>query len=139
MSLQVENKEFPAHRSVLSVFSKNFLKMFTIEIKEQYSQVIVIEHVIAEALKEILKAMYDGEIRFTEVNIAEIIHVASLMPVCCVLHVADECIIYNINRKECTIHNINSENCSSYLDLANLYLFVVASAIKPNSKLFVIL
>ena len=129
MSLQVENKEFPAHRSVLSVFSKNFLKMFTIEIKEKYSQVIVIEHVIAEALKEILKAMYDGEIRFTEVNIAEIIHVASLMPVCCVLDVADECII----------HNINIENCSSYLDLANLYLFVGASAIKPNSKLFVIL
>ena len=73
--------------------------------------------------------MYDGEIRFTEVNIAEIIHVASLMPVCCVLDVADECII----------HNINNENCSSYLDLANLYLFVGASAIKPNSKLFVIL
>ena len=58
MTLKVENEEFPAHRSVLSAFSKNFLKMFTIEIKEKYSEVIMIEDVTAEALKEILKAMY---------------------------------------------------------------------------------
>ena len=47
-----------------------------------------------------------------EVNIAEILHVASLMQVCCVLDVAEEYII----------HNINSKNCSSYFELANLHL-----------------
>ena len=109
--LQVENEEFPVRRSVISAFSEYFQKMFTIDMKEKYDKVIKIEDVTAEAMKEILKAMYDGEIDFTEDNLAEILHAASLMQVTSVLDVAVE----YMN------HYMSSEKSRAYLELANLY------------------
>ena len=109
--LQVENEEFPVHCSIISAFSEYFQKMFTIDMKEKYDKVIKIEDVTAKAMKEILKAMYDGEIDFTEDNLAEILHAASLMQVMCVLDV----VVEYMN------HYMSSEKWRVYLELANLY------------------
>ena len=111
VTLQVENEEFPVHRSILSAFSEYFFKMFTIDMKEKHSKAIKIEDVTAEAMKEILKALYDGEVVFTDDNLVDILHAASLLQITCVLDVAVE--FMN--------HTMSSEKCGDYLELANVY------------------
>ena len=77
--LQVEDKEFPAHRTVLAASSEYFLKMFTVEMKEKYSREVPIKTVTASAMSEILKSIYTQEISFSKENIGNILHGASLM------------------------------------------------------------
>ena len=56
--LQVEDKEFPAHRTVLVASSEYFLKMFTVEMKEKYSKKVPIKTVTATAMSEIQKSIF---------------------------------------------------------------------------------
>ena len=77
--LQVEDKEFPAHRTVLAASSEYFLKMFTVEMKEKYSKKVPLKTVTATAMSEILKSIYTQEISFSKENINNILHGASLM------------------------------------------------------------
>ena len=77
--LQVEDNEFPAHRTVLADSSEYFLKMFTVEMKEKYSKKVPIKTIRATAMSENLKAIYTQEISFSKENINNILHGASLM------------------------------------------------------------
>ena len=77
--LQVEDKEFPAHKTVLSACREYFLKMFTVEMKEKYSKKVPIKTVTATAMSEILASIYIQEISLSKENISDILHGASLM------------------------------------------------------------
>ena len=77
--LQVENKEFLAHGTVLAASSEYFLKMFTLEMKKKYSKEVPMKTVTATAMSEILKSIYTQEISFSKANISNILHGASLM------------------------------------------------------------
>ena len=77
--LQVEDKEFPAHRCVLAASCNYFMKMFTIDMKEKQSKKVPIETITATAMREILRSIYINEIILTLENLGEILHAASLM------------------------------------------------------------
>ena len=111
--LQVEDQEFPAHRSILAAFSEYFLKMFTVDMKEKHCKNIEIKDVTAEAVKEILNGIYTGEVCFTEDRLKEILQAATLMQVICILDVAER---FMLNRLDCV-------NCSFFHELATTYSF----------------
>ena len=77
--LQVEDTEFPPHRTVLAASSEYFLKMFTVEMKEKYSKEVPMKTVTSAAMSEILNSIYTLEISFSNDNISDILHGASLM------------------------------------------------------------
>jgi len=105
--LQVEGEEFPAHRPVLAASSDYFRTMFTIDMKEKSSKEIHIKSITSEAMKEILKSIYTQKISFSEENISDIVHAASLMQFLSVIDAAAQFV------KE----NISTHNCFRFRDL----------------------
>ena len=99
--LQVEDKEFPAHKTVLAASSVYFLKMFTVEMKEKYSKKIPIKTVTATAMSEILKSIYTQAISFSMENISDILHGASLMQFSSVANAAVSYIEQTIQIENC--------------------------------------
>ena len=81
VTLLVENKTFNAHRNVLAAVSEYFFKMFTIEMKEKYNQVIPLQTVTAKAINEILNSIYTGKMVLSEDSLAEILHAATMIQV----------------------------------------------------------
>ena len=111
--LQVEDKKFPAHRTVLAASSEYFLKMFTVEMKEKYSKEVPIKTVTSAAMSEILNSIYTQEISFSKDNISDILHGASLMQFPSVVEAAERYL------KQV----IKLENCFWFRDLVIAYPF----------------
>ena len=111
VKLKVENKIFNAHRNVLAAVSDYFLKMFTVDIKEKYNQVIPMPTVTARAVREILNSIYSGKMYFSEDSLSEILHAASLMQITDVITAATTYMR----------DTLSSTNCYVFKDLAILY------------------
>ena len=109
--LQVEGKEFPAHRSVLVASSEYFRKMFTIDMKEKSSKKVSIKSITSQAMNEILNSIYTQKISFSQAHIGEIIHAALLMQFQNVINAAAEFIE----------KFIEADNCFYYRDLVRFH------------------
>ena len=99
--LQVEDTEFPAHRTVLAASSEYFLKMFTVEMKEKYSKEVPIKTVTSAAMSEILNSIYTQEISFSKDNNSDIFHGASLMQFPSVVKAAERYLKQVIKLENC--------------------------------------
>ena len=77
VSLLVEDKEFPAHKLVLAASSKYFMKVLIIEGKEDKK--IPIKGITASVMSEILTSIYTQKINFSNENIGDLLHGASLL------------------------------------------------------------
>ena len=99
--LPVEDKEFPAHRTVLAASGEYFLKTFIVEMKEKYSKKVPIKTSTAAAMSEILTSIDSPEISFSKENISNILYGASLMQFPSVANAAVSYIEQTIKIKNC--------------------------------------
>ena len=109
--LQVEEKEFPAHRNVLAASSEYFHTMFTIDMQEKNNKYVPIKSITSRAMNEILRSIYTNEIVFSSENLSEILHAASLMQYPSIVEAAE-----NYIRKAITI-----QNCFWFQEIVNSF------------------
>ncbi|XP_043462247.1 protein roadkill-like [Leptopilina heterotoma] len=62
VTFNVENTNFPAHKIVLASMSPVFEKMFAHQMKENITNIVVIEEIDPEVFKEMLRFIYTGKI-----------------------------------------------------------------------------
>ncbi|XP_033117321.1 kelch-like protein 11 [Anneissia japonica] len=113
MVLQVEGKEFKAHRNVLAACSPYFDTMCNSGWEEDRRRAAVIEGTTADAMEHILNYMYTGSISLNSDNVH------------CILEGADHFLMTNL--KQHCLHfldrHLNSSNCLVVKGLSYLYGF----------------
>lgn len=62
VTFNVENKNFPAHKIVLASVSPVFEKMFAHQMKENITNIVVIEEIDPDVFREMLRFIYTGKI-----------------------------------------------------------------------------
>ena len=77
--LQVENKEFPAHRIVLSACSDYFCAMFTSDMAESQNHVVKLKGLTPETMDVLLDFVYTETVKVSVEN------VQALLPAACLL------------------------------------------------------
>jgi len=99
--LQIENKDFHAHRTVLAASTDYFFKMFTIDMQEKKSKIVPIKSITARAMDEILKSIYTGKVTFSRETLSEILYAAGLMQLPTVINAAVDYIQQTITITNC--------------------------------------
>lgn len=77
--LQVENKEFPAHRIVLAACSDYFCAMFTNDMAESQKNVVKLQGLAPETMDVLLDFVYTETVKVSVEN------VQALLPAACLL------------------------------------------------------
>ncbi|KAJ8675662.1 hypothetical protein QAD02_011448 [Eretmocerus hayati] len=109
--LEMENKKLYAHKSILANKSQVFTAMFTHSMKEKEQDLVEIEDVSYDVMKELLRYIYSGKVNDLG-KIAKDLFVA-----------ADKYLIENL-KKVCEnylVHHTNAENVFEYLNFASVH------------------
>nr|CAB3259772.1 kelch-like protein 20 [Phallusia mammillata] len=81
LTLVSEEHEFQVHKAVMMVVSKYFEKMFTIEMKEKYSDRVEIKQIPHKRLENIIEFIYCGSIHITEENVRNVMDDAEYLEI----------------------------------------------------------
>ncbi|XP_051173138.1 speckle-type POZ protein B-like [Leptopilina boulardi] len=73
VTFNIDNHNFPAHKIVLSSMSSVFEKMFSHQMKENITNIVVIEEIDGDVFKEMLRYIYMGKIENSK-NVAYDLH-----------------------------------------------------------------
>uniref|UniRef100_A0AAY4DLA2 BTB domain-containing protein n=1 Tax=Denticeps clupeoides TaxID=299321 RepID=A0AAY4DLA2_9TELE len=109
--LQVEEKEFPCHRAVLSASSSYFRTMFSSQLQEQHQHLVQMNGISSTALEVVLNFMYEGLMNINEGNVAMVFQTADLLDV-------------TVLRKVCIQFlekQVDHSNCLGLMDFASFY------------------
>ncbi|XP_013378804.1 kelch-like protein 41 [Lingula anatina] len=111
VTLVVEDKKFPCHRSVLAASSQYFRAMFTGETVEKTQSSVSIHGVTAEAMGNIINFIYTANIELCPENIQDLFATANMLAM---THLCEVCIRY--------MHNhIGHSNCIELYLLGHLH------------------
>lgn len=77
--LKCEEREFYAHRVILSACSDYFCAMFTNEMKEKDEQMVELHGLTANTMEILLDCVYSENFMFTIENVQEILPAAALL------------------------------------------------------------
>jgi len=108
---KVEDKEFPAHKKILSERCKFFENMFASGMMESYSSVIEINNIKASTWRAFLEFLYLGETQLKEDLALDLLKLAneymlkSLQSIC----------------EDYLAKNLNIDNCIKISEIASLY------------------
>ena len=111
--LQIDDKQFKAHKNVLGTISEYFKVMFVRGFKEQNAHTVRLDHtpISAEAFEVILNAIYCAKLHLTTQTIHDIIvamdflQMDKFMPKC----------------EHFLLSNISMQTCLEYYEIANKY------------------
>lgn len=113
VSIIVRDRQFEAHKSMLSARSPVFAAMFEHPTKEKISNQIVVHNIEADVFQEVLRYIYTGRIPSSRME-----EVAAEL-----FYAADKYLLEKL-KQECEKHFINrlcAENCLELLSLADCH------------------
>lgn len=97
--IQVEDKEFKAHKSILMAHSPVFSAMFDNDMIEKKENRIRIEDVDSQVFHEFLKFIYSGSVTDLDVDAAKLLPIAEKYQMDDLKHMCSTAMINNINVK----------------------------------------
>lgn len=117
ITLKVGEKEFCAHRVILSACSDYFCAMFTGNMEESQKSVVELQGLDSDTMEFILDFVYTESIRVSVEN------VQALLPAACLLQLTGMCRLYTFRlfSLTCTVHNIDEIIVTTGLFKINYY------------------
>ena len=109
--LVAEGAKFPAHRVVLAAASSYFQAMFTGGFKENKMGEITLNDMSGKGLKDVLNAIYTGELLLSKENVCDVLPVASQLQL---NEIVQHC-------EEFFVAKVSVQNCLSFLSAAEKF------------------
>ncbi|XP_066283325.1 kelch-like protein 12 [Branchiostoma lanceolatum] len=99
--LQVEGRQFPCHRLVLSAASPYFRAMFTSSMAECRQKTVVLQGLDAAAFEKILKFIYSGTLHMSLDKVQPLYQAADLLQLDYVRNACSSYMAMNVERSNC--------------------------------------
>lgn len=123
--IKVDDQEFPVHRCVLSSFSPYFRAMFTAGLAESEMDVVTLQGVEPDMIRNLVEFAYTGSITINKNNVQNLLSAANLLEV---LKVRDACCKF-LDR------NMDESNCLGIHCFAEVH---ACTELMQHAKTFVL-
>ncbi|XP_057311312.1 kelch-like protein 20 [Hydractinia symbiolongicarpus] len=124
VNLQVNDKKYPAHRSVLAACSPYFLAMFNGDLKESAEKTIVLKDVKEDIIELIIDFVYTGNLNVNIENVESILEHATLLQFSEVRKLACTFLEEQLDPVNCVgIRKfVNLHNCTWFLEVVDAFI-----------------
>lgn len=101
VTIQVDEREYPCHKVILSAMSPYFEAMFTHDMKENRESVVRLHDIEPGIFENLRTFMYTGKANVNEENAEKIFRASSLMQIPCLQQRCEDFLLSQISHENC--------------------------------------